>query len=86
MRRSPQPLASGLENSCIPLQVLITVVVQGVVSIWLNANVRRTFAISGLILAAILAYWAIEDFSYALPSIAVYAAMKLAVHVIPWRS
>lgn len=53
---------------------------------WLSGRMRLTVSISGLILAAIVAYFAVADFSYALPSIVVYGSTWVAVHLIPWKS
>ena len=46
---------------------------------------RQTFAVTGLILAAILAYLALSEPAYLIAAVLVYGLTKLGVHIIPWQ-
>lgn len=51
----------------------------------LTRRLRQTFAVAGLILAAILAYVAISEPAYLTAAVLVYGLTKLGVHMIPWQ-
>lgn len=40
---------------------------------------------AGLILAAVLAYFALSEPIYIIPTVIVYGLTKLGVHMIPWQ-
>ena len=52
---------------------------------WLSDKVRQSFAMIGLVIAAVFAYLALENHWLLIPAILTYGLTKLGIHLIPWR-
>jgi len=52
---------------------------------WLSVRVRKGFAMTGLVVAAVFAYLAMESYWYLIPAVLTYGLTKLGIHMIPWR-
>ncbi len=52
---------------------------------WLSSRMRRSFAMIGLVIAAVFAFFALENHLFVLPAVLTYGCTKLGIHLIPWR-
>lgn len=78
-------LQQGLAKINALLQVSAVSTVQGVAIMWLSGKMRQAFAMAGLSLAAILAYQALEEPIYLIPTAIVFGLTKLGIWFIPWQ-
>lgn len=52
---------------------------------WLSGQMRQTFAMGGLVVAAIFAVLAVENHWFLIPTVLTYGITKLGILLIPWR-
>lgn len=52
---------------------------------WLSSRMRRSFAMVGLVIAAVFAFFALENHLLIIPAVLIYGIIKLGIHLIPWR-
>jgi hypothetical protein len=52
---------------------------------WLSGQMRRTFAMCGLVLAALFAVQALENQWFLIPTVLTYGITKLGIVLVPWR-